>query len=96
MKLDPGIHIAMHSILFLKPGVHIYITYVYATIGPHTHYTISLYSSINSTTKQKKAKPRPVHIRRQQLYSKTQALKTTILVDEAIQLYVNNNNLMES
>ena len=21
MKLDPGIHIAMHSVLFLKPGV---------------------------------------------------------------------------
>ena len=25
MKLDPGIHIAMHSVLSLKPGVTLYI-----------------------------------------------------------------------
>ena len=50
MKLDPGIHIAMHSILSLKPGVTICYRFYYCYNEINLHnlfiYQYSLYTHI--------------------------------------------------
>ena len=38
MKLDPGIHIAMHSVLSLKPGVTDDVGFEHLFVLPHIQY----------------------------------------------------------
>jgi hypothetical protein len=43
MELDPGIHIVMHSVLFLKPGVTVMMTFTLFTLTLGKFWKVILY-----------------------------------------------------